>query len=638
MYQKKSHKTLGYLIFRHSKRKLFISFHDFKLLILAQSGEIIHWKLTRFVLFVLLFLPMSSFGQNSKEDSLIKRLDQVEGKEKIKTYYALGNRFFYADFSKAKKHFSKGLDLAKSNKFRSLEIEGEWSIAGLEDFYGYQFQSLDRLMKVCRTGSFSNKDSCIVFGLLGNSLESLGAMEMAIVYTKESLKHEFNSNRVEHYYVVEHIARLYSKTHQFDSANFYYEKALHLIKSHKIPGLITHCLNNIGSNYLEQGNLSTARYFFNRAISNFHLNKKFSGDSTLYAVVFDNLAKIHERKGEFRQALDKQREAVRMIRITNLAFSDVGLKVEFLLHLAQTEMRLGLFREAKKHLDAIELKHAKTKLQLEYYDALSAYYEKSNQLEGLIYALRKKAEIARLALRDKSIHSMLNDFVRFQDDQIKLEVETRKQVKQRYQSITRKERLLSIGFSAFLLLVLIVFFVVNRKVQQSKKQASDSERRLNEENLKYKESEAERLTLELELKNKDLLTFAINITKKFEFTDEMALRLQQLRRKHAIEKNDLTELINYVKSFQAADNRMTSFQHTVNEINSQFLRRLQEKYPELTQNEKELCLLIKLKLSSKEIATMKHITSESVNVLRSRLRKKMNLDMRDDLFSVLENI
>lgn len=401
---------------------------------------------------------------------------------------------------------------------------------------------------------------------------------------------------------------------------------------------MTHCLNNIGSNYLEQGNLSTARYFYNRALNNFHLNNKYSGDSTLYAVIYDNLAKIHDLKGEYKQALEKQKEAVRMIRITKLAFSDLGLRTKFLLHLAQTEIHFGFLADAKKHFDLVQLKNAVTELKLEYYDVLATYYEKSHQTEQLIETFHKRREITRLAMKDQSVNSMLNDFVRFQDDQIKLEVETQKKAKERYQSINRKERLLSIGFSGILLMILIVFFVVNRKVQQSKNRASEIERKLNEEKLKYNESEAERLTLELELKNKDLLTFAINITKKFEFTDEMALRLQQLRRKQEIEKADVTELINYVKSFQAVDNRMTMFQNNVNEINSQFLWRLQEKYPELTQNEKELCLLIKLKLSSKEIATMKNITSESVNVLRSRLRKKMNLESRDDLHHVLENI
>ncbi|MNJ83313.1 Tetratricopeptide repeat protein [compost metagenome] len=597
-----------------------------------------HWKLIRFVVVLLIFLPKTGFSQKNVEDSLIKRLSQVKGEEKIKTYYALGNKYCYIDSEEAKKHFLNGLKLAKDNKFQSLEIEGEWSLAGLDDFCGNKLRSLDRLMKLCRSGGFSNKDSCVVFGLIGSSLESLGALEMSIEYSKKSLKHEFNLNRISRYYMIERIAKLYSKTHQFDSANFYYKKALHLIKKHNISGLITHCLNNVGSNYLEQGNLSTARYFYNRAISNFHLNKKFSGDSTLYAVVYDNLAKIHELKGEYKQALEKQKEAVRMILITNLALPDLRLRAGLLLHLAQVELHFGFFQDAKAHLDAIQLKDVKTELQLEYYDVLSLYYEKTHKTDQLIKALRKKTEIAYLALKDQSFDSMLNDFVRFQNDQITLELEAQKKAKQRDQSINRKELFLSIGFSAILLIILIVFFIVNRKVQQSKNRASYIERKLNEEKLKYRESEAERLTLELELKNKNLLTFAINITKKFEFTGEIALRLQQLRRKNVIEKTDVTELINYVKSFQAVDNKLMMFQNNVNEINSQFLQRLHERYPELTQNEKELCLLIKLQLSSKEIATIKNITSESVNVLRSRLRKKMSLDLRDDLYAVLENI
>ena len=597
-----------------------------------------HWKITLFVAGLLLFLSGNCLGQNTQDDSLEKRLHQVSGKEKVTTYYALGNRSYYADFSTAQSYFTNGLKLARTGKFRSLVIEGEWSLAGLEDFYGKKFQSLNRLMKLCRSGGFSNRDSCIVYGLIGNSLESLGAYEMSIEYSKESLAHEFNSNRIERYYMIEHVARLYSKTHQFDSANVYYKKALYLIKGHHVSGLITHCLNNIGSNYLKQGNLHTATYFFNRAISNFHLNPKFAGDSTLYAVVYDNLAKIHELKGEHKQALEKQKEAVRMILLTKLAQPDLVLRVEYLLHLAEAELRLGLLPDAKKHLDLVQLKDAGTELKLEYYDGLAAYYEKGHQTAELIRTFHKRREVIRLLLKDQSMNSMLNEFIRFQNKQMTLELDTQKKAREQIQSINRKELFLSISFSVILLVILVVVFVVNRKVQQSKNRAACIERKLNEETLKYKESEAERLTLELELKNKDLLTFAINITKKFEFTGEMALRLQQLRRKDVIEKGDVTELISYVKSFQAVDNGMMAFQNNVNEINSQFLRRLQEKYPELTQNEKELCLLIKLKLSSKEIAAMKSITSESVNVLRSRLRKKMDLDVRDDLYEMLEKV
>lgn len=602
------------------------------------TSEAMHWKMTRFAAVMLLFFPITGFSQKSREDSLTERLHQVYGKEKIQTYYALGNRWFYDDFSKSKSCFLKGLKLSEDHKFRSLQIEGEWSLAALDDFYGSKLQSLGRLMKLCRSGGFSNRDSCVVFGLIGNSLESLGAIEMSIEYSKESLKHEFNSNRIERYYMIERIGRLHSKIHQFDSANVYYKRALHLIKKHNISGLITHCLNNTGSNYLEQGNLTTANYFFNRAISNFHLNRKFSGDSTLYAVLHHNLARVRYLKGEYKQALEKEREAVRMILITKLASPDLKLRASYLLRLAQLELHFGLFPEARKHIDSADLQGADTDLKLVYYDVLSDYYEKTHQTEQLIRSLRKRTEEVQIALKDQSMNAMLNDFVRFQNDQITLELTAQKKARERLMEINRKERLLSVGFSAVLLVILIVFFVVNRKIRQSKNRAADSESKLKEEKLKLKESEAERLTLELELKNKELLTFAINVTKKFEFTSEMALRLQLLRRKHAIEKSDVTELITYVKGFQAVDNGMTVFQHNANEINDQFLRRLREKFPELTQNEKELCLLIKLKLSSKDIAAMKNITSESVNVLRSRLRKKMNLDVRDDLYSALENI
>jgi hypothetical protein len=70
-----------------------------------------HLKMTRFVVVLLFFLSGNSFAGNSQEDSLMKRLQQVGGKEKIKTLYTLGNRMFYVNSSEVGKYFSKGLRL-----------------------------------------------------------------------------------------------------------------------------------------------------------------------------------------------------------------------------------------------------------------------------------------------------------------------------------------------------------------------------------------------------------------------------------------------------------------------------------------------------------------------------------------------
>ena len=54
--------------------------------------------------------------------------------------------------------------------------------------------------------------------------------------------------------------------------------------------------------------------------------------------------------------------------------------------------------------------------------------------------------------------------------------------------------------------------------------------------------------------------------------------------------------------------------------------KLKKNFPTLSANEIQICLLLRLQLSSKEIASIKNISVDSLKVLRYRLRKKLNLD------------
>jgi AraC family transcriptional regulator, chitin signaling transcriptional activator len=62
-----------------------------------------------------------------------------------------------------------------------------------------------------------------------------------------------------------------------------------------------------------------------------------------------------------------------------------------------------------------------------------------------------------------------------------------------------------------------------------------------------------------------------------------------------------------------------------------FSQRLKGKYPALTDYESQLIQLIRMNLSSKEIAVLLDITPHSVNVSRYRLRKKLNIKKEDSL-------
>ena len=64
-------------------------------------------------------------------------------------------------------------------------------------------------------------------------------------------------------------------------------------------------------------------------------------------------------------------------------------------------------------------------------------------------------------------------------------------------------------------------------------------------------------------------------------------------------------------------------------MNDIFFENLLKEFPNLTKNERKLCTLIHMNLSTKEIANITHQSTGSINVARSRLRQKFGLTDSD---------
>ncbi|MGS0526385.1 helix-turn-helix transcriptional regulator [Zobellia nedashkovskayae] len=62
-----------------------------------------------------------------------------------------------------------------------------------------------------------------------------------------------------------------------------------------------------------------------------------------------------------------------------------------------------------------------------------------------------------------------------------------------------------------------------------------------------------------------------------------------------------------------------------NNTDREFLTRAKELHPNLSSNDLKFCAYLRLNLSSKEIAPLLNISVKSVEVRRSRLRKKLDL-------------
>ena len=73
------------------------------------------------------------------------------------------------------------------------------------------------------------------------------------------------------------------------------------------------------------------------------------------------------------------------------------------------------------------------------------------------------------------------------------------------------------------------------------------------------------------------------------------------------------------------------FESNLNQVNDEFIIKLNKKYPKLTSKDIKLCIYLKMNLSSKEIAPLMNITFRGVELHRYRLRKKLEINQDENL-------
>lgn len=153
----------------------------------------------------------------------------------------------------------------------------------------------------------------------------------------------------------------------------------------------------------------------------------------------------------------------------------------------------------------------------------------------------------------------------------------------------------------------------------------------------------ERLAEEIAELKKRLRAKTIELAKKAKENEDKNRLLQTLKDKIAAIENRSSESNHrWAEMSRLLDNKATAEDHTfemqIDELNQDFLRRLKASYPTLTTYDLRLATYLKMGLSSREIAELLNVLPSSVNVSRSRLRKKLNLDMERDLYEFLIEI
>jgi CheY-like chemotaxis protein len=142
-----------------------------------------------------------------------------------------------------------------------------------------------------------------------------------------------------------------------------------------------------------------------------------------------------------------------------------------------------------------------------------------------------------------------------------------------------------------------------------------------------------------EIREKDLQLMEKTLihVKNNEFDISMTRDLEKLLEKSA--GNDglaqsVKQLIGKMEQ-KIREDSWKSFEVSFQNIHSDFIKNLLLRFPGLTKSELRLCILLKLGMNTKDIASMLYLSPESLKVSRSRLRTKLGMPECDSFHSFL---
>ena len=188
----------------------------------------------------------------------------------------------------------------------------------------------------------------------------------------------------------------------------------------------------------------------------------------------------------------------------------------------------------------------------------------------------------------------------------------------------------------FILAICSIYIIYRGIVYMSVKKAQILTRKKEEEMMK------KHLEAELEHKAEDLAASTMNLIRKNEILMKIDSDIEMAAEHIGTDKNRtgiiLTGIRQEIRENIAHDDDWQKFEQNFDIVYDEFLKRLSERFPNLTVSDKKMCAYLKMDLSSKDIAPLLNMTLRSVEMTRYRLRKKLGLSRDESLTDFLQKI
>lgn len=387
---------------------------------------------------------------------------------------------------------------------------------------------------------------------------------------------------------------------------------------------------------------STHRDFNNGIQANAYLDSAYQyvnqdpENSNIYYLKFEG-AWIDKFNGKDQQSIDTIFSIQPWFKKNSpsfqvLLFKEVGDSYLALKDHKQAESyykrAIDISEQYKSHLDYVPV----------IYQRLAKLYSEKGNYKNAFTSLEKGIHLDKIFFdsRSKNNRSLLEI-----KDEFRLEKEKQKQLIQE-QKINNLEKEEQLNFLENLILVVVIIsllfvgflYVKNmRRKHQVEKSLIRKKRELEvkqtnrlreleiQQAAELRQIEVQQSNELLELKNKELATSSLKLIEKDEVLSTLKDRLSQ--GDGDIKAHELKKIVRSISHSNAQN--WEEFEARFMSVNKEFYNKLNAKYHKLTRGDQKLCALVKLNLSSKEMAKLLGISIESVHTNRYRLRKKLNL-------------
>ncbi|MEO9966609.1 MAG: tetratricopeptide repeat protein [Reichenbachiella sp.] len=503
--------------------------------------------------------------------------------------------------------------IALTDTIKSTDEKVDWMLGTAYDYYTTDPDLTEKLglqaLEISRETGYE-------FGvarahhILGIAYWTVGLLEKGLRENLAAQKIYENLNEERWLRIIKmNTANIYSDLKQHEKAIELLKTVIEMAKIEQDSQLLAWMYNNIGTEYRKLGDFDSALTYLVLDLPYVEALK----DTVGVALVNNNIAVALNSKKQFAEALEYLEVARKQLKLKE---SKKRL-AEVYTNFASNYAELGYLEKDKIYLDsalvlAIEI-NAK-EIEQEVYLGLSDYFHRIGDYKNALDYYEKN-----VTLKD----SISSADVQKETEILQLQYDDEKKARQLVilEKQQAKDRfdfwLLVILSSAIFLISVLIMYTLHLRVRNSR--------------MSQKE-----LQSQLEQKNKELTSYALNFIQKNELLNELTDKISELKKqsdsKSIKELNQMNGIIN--SSFRM-DQDWDNFKLMFEELHGDFFSRLKEKFPELGNAELKLCALLRLNMNLKESSRILGISADSVKTARYRLRKKLGLATEDNLVDFL---